>query len=171
MQEVIAKSDRGKIVLVEIRSFLQGCVLEINAVARRGDMSDQQWSSQSNKIGSALLGDYPSEELPAELLRIGVQLRDGRKVTSLTQNLSSVEEEDRSKSPNLLLVPMRGHVASAGDTLFQINEHLWMQPLPPAEPFDLVVEWPTVGIPVTRRSIDGARIVNAAQQATPFWDN
>jgi hypothetical protein len=53
-------------------------------------------------------------------------------------------------------------------TWVDMQQLLWLWPLPPAQTFDLVFQWPVAGIAMTRVPIDGAAVVEAAGQARPF---
>jgi hypothetical protein len=45
------------------------------------------------------------------------------------------------------------------------DAHLWMHPLPPDGPVDLVCEWPTFGIPESLCVLDGGELRAAARRA------
>jgi hypothetical protein len=46
---------------------------------------------------------------------------------------------------------------------------LWLWPLPPAETFELAVEWPLGGIELTITELDGAAITAAAGRSAHYW--
>jgi hypothetical protein len=46
---------------------------------------------------------------------------------------------------------------------------LWLWPLPPAESFELAVEWPLGGIDLTFVELDGAAIVAAEPRSAFYW--
>jgi hypothetical protein len=127
------------IVLIEIRAFATGCVLEFDLVTRQRTM---------------LASGGP---------RIGVQLADGRKAVNGDHVLVP---ETAPEPPILRLRRRRFHI---DDSYASLREQLWLWPLPPAEPFDLVVAWPGAGIPEVRTELDGADIVAAAESALPYW--
>jgi hypothetical protein len=86
-------------------------------------------------------------DVPDTVLRLGIALPDGTRTTSLDRPSLQVDGEP----PALSLMVGGGGGGAVWD--FQC----WVWPLPPPEPFDLVCEWPGVGIPLTRHALDGAR--------------
>lgn len=46
---------------------------------------------------------------------------------------------------------------------------LWLWPLPPAEPFELAVEWPFGGIDLRFTELDGAAVVAVARRSVSLW--
>jgi hypothetical protein len=71
-------------------------------------------------------------------------------------------------------VPARGVVARSDSAAVVLQGvvvfRAWVWPLPPPAPFDLVCEWPGLGIPLTRHAIDGAAIRTAAALSVPLWE-
>jgi hypothetical protein len=71
-----------------------------------------------------------------------------------------------------MAVALRGIVAmlggGGGGAVWDFDG--WSWPLPPPEPFDLVCEWPGVGIPLTRHAVHGAAIRTAAADSRPIWE-
>jgi hypothetical protein len=100
---------------------------------------------------------------------VGVQLPDGRKVTTLDswRDVDDLHQLDRPPDGPVLIETGGGGSGSDWDASSQ--RPVWLWPLPAPEPFDLVVEWPAAGIPVTRASLDGAAIVAASASAVPVW--
>jgi len=47
----------------------------------------------------------------------------------------------------------------------------WLWPLPSANPFVLVVEWPAQGIAVTRVAIEVGPLLEASARAQELWSN
>lgn len=43
-----------------------------------------------------------------------------------------------------------------------VSQTLWLWPLPPAEPFDLVLQWGAMDVLETRVELDGAAVNEAA---------
>jgi hypothetical protein len=153
--------------LVELRAFAQGCVFEIVAAARRDEQPYDQWFGNVDKQERALFSGHPSDRFPDEVLRVSAQFPDGSKAVSPDRKVWSESSPQPPDGP--VLVPLRGHVGSAGRDILELRQSLWIRPLPPPESFDLVVEWPAAGITLTRHTVNGAAIVEAARQATPYW--
>jgi hypothetical protein len=166
VQEVIASAEYARIVLVELRAFREGCLLEINAVARRGDRPEQDWLG-GPAFGLLFNPPQPGQQLPPQLLRFGVQFADGRKATTLHRLPGYGEEQPEPEPP--VLQAVGGGGSTVQDDVVDVVKPLWLWPAPPAELFDLVVEWPLGGIELTRYQLDGRRIAEAAEQARPYW--
>jgi hypothetical protein len=46
---------------------------------------------------------------------------------------------------------------------------VWVSPLPPEGPVTFVCEWPAFDIEESRRVLDGAKFIEAAEQAKPIF--
>lgn len=154
----LAQGPHGAVFLTLIRAFDTGCVLDITAILAQ-PATRQERRKLFGEIFAHHLG--PSGELPAGLLRFAVEYPDGRQATTLAD---PVMEEPRP--PVLRAYGGLGH--DRGSEWLDFSEPLWLWTLPPAQTFQLAVEWPIAGIPETRVSIDGAAIVEAARQSRPF---
>jgi hypothetical protein len=152
MQRVLLREVGAIIVLIEIRAFTTGCVLELDFVARpEGPVEDRP----SVRFTRAAAGGGP---------RIGVRFADGRKAI----NGEHVLEPESAPEPPIL----RGFVGAGfhrRDTYVRLREQLWLWPLPPAEDFELVVAWPGMGIQEVHSVLDGAAIVAASAESQPYW--
>ncbi len=165
-RRTLVKTDRLTILLTHIDAFPTGASLRLRIMARWSpDMSEDEWAQLWDKIFEGRPG-RSSDDL-AEFLRIGVLFADGRKAT----NLEHVDHPPTwtGRAPQAPSLVEHGTGSSGGDRFFAQGRHLWLWPLPPPEPFDLVIEWPAFDLPVTRTSMDGASIVAAARGAEPAW--
>jgi hypothetical protein len=149
-----------------IAAYAQGCVLELNVAVR---VDDQLRGAAANRfrkrVTELLVAVPPGRELTGEVLRFGVQFTDGRTASSR----SWWHDEHRESAPEPPVLIGLGSPGFADPRVVSMQRPLWLWPLPPPEPFDLVVEWPAFGIPLTRSAIDGAHIADAAEQAMPYW--
>lgn len=68
-----------------------------------------------------------------------------------------------------VLVP-QGSGGSGGRGEYSVTWNLWLWPLPPPRPFDLVLQWPDQDIAETRVALDGAAIVAAAEDSLRLFD-
>jgi hypothetical protein len=92
------------------------------------------------------------DEIPPQLLRVGVQFADGRKATNIA---------GRGQPP-------------AGPTLWpcgggggggHFRQGYWVSPLPPAGPVGFVCQWPAAGIGLARHELDAGLILDGAARA------
>jgi hypothetical protein len=91
---------------------------------------------------------------------LGVEFPDGGKATILDDPRMAPEQEP----PGPLFFVHKG-----GGSPGMWNWVMWMWPLPPAGPFNLVAEWPVHGIELTRTEVDGSQLVEAAGRALELW--
>jgi hypothetical protein len=98
--------------------------------------------------------------LPDTLLRLGVEFPGGAKATIL---------DDPRLKPNEEPAPPVLFVRKGGGSPGIWNWEMWMWPLPPAGPFNLVAEWPVHRIELTRTEVDGSQLVEAAGRALELW--
>jgi hypothetical protein len=169
VQQVIASAEHTRVVLVELRAFREGCLLEVNAVTRRGDRPEGEWAgSRTTGLAQMFHPPTPGEPLPPYLLRFGVRFADGRKATTIHRWPGYGEPQPEPAPP--VLRAMGGHGSTASNDMLDMSQPLWLWPAPPAQRFDLVVEWPAAGIELTHYQLDGARIAEAAAHAGPYWD-
>lgn len=165
-RRVLAKTDWLTLLLTHIDAFPTGASLRLRAMARwSADMSEDDW----HKMSDSVLGGrrhHGQAGVADDFLRVGVEFADGRKATNLDHTLGRRPEAGDPPEPSLI---EHGMGSTGTDRYFAQGRSLWLWPLPPPEPFDLVVEWPAFGIPVTRTALDGAAIVAAAHGAEPAW--
>jgi hypothetical protein len=93
--------------------------------------------------------------------RFGVGFADGRKATTL-QWPSWRPGEDPPAEPVLAR-------RSGGGGGLNFRYGLWLWPLPPEGPLELVVAWPAKGIEEARATIDAGPIRAAAARAVELW--
>jgi hypothetical protein len=102
-----------------------------------------------------------SGEIPAEVLRFGVEDADGGRATVFGRR--PFESPDEQPTGPILM--QRG----GGGGMHRWDMRFWCWPLPPAGKFAFVVEWPSEAIALTRVEIDAAPIRDAASRAVELW--
>ncbi len=161
-RRVLMATDRVSVTLTHIDTYPTGAGVRLLVMARRvPDMTEADWRrSQEVVWGRA------GPPAPDEVFRVGVQFADGQKATNLDQGHHAWPADEPS-GPRLTEYGGggRGH-----RELIVHGRNLWLWPLPPPEPFDLVIEWPALGVPFTRSKLDGAAIVAAAARCRPAWN-
>jgi hypothetical protein len=103
-------------------------------------------------------------ELPADLLRFGVQYSDGTKATSVGSPGWATPAGPDEPPPGPVLSPFGG---SGGGHRWE--SQFWLWPLPPPGDLAFVCEWPSKGIPLTRTAVDAGLIRAAAERAEVLW--
>ncbi len=152
IQVFVARTARAVVALEHVVAYAEGCVLTLHLAVRRGAQDDSAWD---DVVG------------PAGGLKVGVRFPDGSRATTVEHPFRGwAHPTDRPERPMLVEC---GSESSSDAHHFDCHQRLWLWPLPRPVTFDLVVEWPAVGIDQTSAPIDGSAIVHAAQHATPFW--
>jgi hypothetical protein len=108
-----------------------------------------------------------SEELPAELLRLGIEFSDGRKATNLGGPHWLRPDEPDAEPEGPLLQPSGG--GGGGGGRWRHGFYVW--PLPPAGALAFVCEWPAAAIELTRSEIDTDSLWAAAADAVVLWED
>lgn len=170
-RRLLARSDRGVVILLShIDVFRTGCMLRIRvSVHNRDDTRREDWFDMHDVVMGGRRhprGHSGGGELPDELLRFGVRFDDGSKATTTAAPLP----HDRDSTPHGPVLMQHGGGGGGSDQLITSTWSLWLWPLPPPEPFDLVFEWPAFGVAMERVEIDGGQITRAADSVRSFWD-
>jgi hypothetical protein len=132
----------------------------VKLLVRRGQLDDDAWQEVEELLfGAPRL--HLRDTMPDALRRYAIVYPDGTRTTTLDgpPNLSD-------EGPVLTFL---GGSGSSSETLFELNESLWLWPLPPAEPLELSIEWPLAGIGLTRIELSGASFAAAAAAAQTLW--
>lgn len=103
-------------------------------------------------------------EIPPEFLRFGIQFSDGAKATNFGRGALGAPGDAPPSRPLLWQRGGRGGARSW-------EWRYWVWPLPPPGPLAFVCEWPAEGIPLTRKEIDAAAILEAAEQVETLWED
>lgn len=133
---------------------------------------DVRWQPQVQGLvmrgaGPAWPRDQPvGEELPADQFRAGIELADGAKATWLGpgRGVAAFAQRVDESPPGPLLVPGAGGGGSR-----RWSQHLWLWPLPPPGRLQFVVEWPALGILLTRAELDASQLREAAERTQTLW--
>lgn len=171
-RQLLARTDRDRGVVLlpsHIDAFREGCSFRIRISAHRQEAMDESEGHEIHETamdGAGFRHRGARAGLPDELLRFGVQFRDGRKATTTGVPAFPHQHDQEPAGP---LLTQHGGGRKGGDRLATSTWSLWLWPLPPAEPFDLVVAWPALGANLTRVELSGRDIVEAASRAGSPW--
>jgi hypothetical protein len=149
---LLAHSQKAATYITHLTAYPTGFEFELRAISAAEehqadlDLFGRHWPRVGDK----------RDELPPQLLRIGVQFADGRKATNIAGH-------DRPPSGPVMWALGGG---GAGGSFHQAY---WVWPLPPPGPLAFVCEWPVAGIPLTRREIDAQPILEAADRAQAIF--
>lgn len=159
LAERIAVTPQLAVLLVCARVYSDGVEFRVERRFRRGDLSERDWQlAQWGFHGPLGMGD------PGRL-RYGVGLGDGRKVLMDGPGAGSPFGDP----PDGSLTQSDGS-GSGSERFYRTEDGLWLWPLPPEGPLELVMEWPAQDIPESRVVLDGGRLREAAAGAIRLWD-
>jgi len=113
---------------------------------------------------------FEDEELPDALLRIGLELADGHRVS----NLGGWRAHRKLMSPDAepdgpVLLPRGGGGGSSTRGKVTMKPGYWLWPLPPPGQLRISCEWPLVDIAMTTVEIDADVLLDAASCARSLW--
>ena len=150
----LAATDAGAIGISAIAAYARGFNVTVQAIAARrpsrGRLYDPlQWL------------EVPPGELADELIRFGIELADGTKLTNV--GLMAFDDE----TDTLAEAGMFPGAGGGGDRDWETE--FWVWPLPPQGPLAFVCEWPAMGIPETRHEIDARLVRDAAERSRSLW--
>ncbi|GAA3118926.1 hypothetical protein GCM10010466_07260 [Planomonospora alba] len=166
--KLIATSHHVAVVLKEIVAHPDGCLFEVEAVARRMGMKERKWDKLSEALSDGPQSrDWIDEQDLAQAIRFGVSLSNGRKATTLDER--HWDDDEPPQSPYLMKYENSSIATTDDDEFERARYGLWLWPLPPEEDFHFVTEWPLAGIPLTFSDINGSMIGEWARQAKPYW--
>ncbi|MEU4540244.1 hypothetical protein AB0G15_35925 [Streptosporangium sp. NPDC023825] len=164
-------SEALAIVLTSAVAFPEGVKLHVRIVARpvEGVNKDTWWERRDLMFERSHSRFRPGKALEDEILRFGVRFSDGGKATTVDGRPRYDGEWPPPPPDGPVLQQHSGGGGSGSDRLISLRWSLWLWPLPPAEPFEVAVEWPAFDVPLTFTEIDGAAIAAAAEHARPYW--
>ena len=142
---VIARSDRGVLIVRHVLAFPTGVVIEVEAHGR---------------------GTYDSTSFrdpTARALWFSVRFDDGRE-TDLDDDFGL-----RDGQGPMLHAYATESSGGGPDAAEDIQMKLWLWPLPPPGPVTLTCSWGRVGISGAELVLDGDSLRSAAEHAEPFW--
>ena len=171
VQQAIARAEDTIIVLVEIRAFPTGCVLDVVAAMRRGDDEHEQFLDDPvRRIQMMFFSGSSDGPLLDNMLRFEVRFEDGRKASTTQGGRVSDTRRLPQNGKQVILVPIHGQAGGTAPDVLEIHQPLWLSPVPCAGTCELTVDWPAFGIKGNSLTLDGAVIGEAAARSTSYWD-
>lgn len=160
VSEVIARGENVVIALTGVRVFSDGIELLIERHLRRGSIDEGDW----RQVHGMFAEHWGRGALAPDRLRWGLVLGDGTRLFA----------EDRfgapfDADPDRHTMRVNGGSGSGDDDRYTMRNPLWVHPLPPEGPLELVVQWPAFGIGESRVVLDGGRIAALAPSVKPLW--
>jgi hypothetical protein len=163
---VLARTDELAVAIVGATAYSTGASLELAV----------RWRSTAEARESYLDDHFefpfghparrrPGGELPAEVLRFGVQFSDGRKATTLGALPWGRADSEEDKEPAGPILSPGGGGGGDGEW----NTEFWLWPLPPPGPLTFAVEWPAKRIELAMHDVDAALVIDASAHSEKLW--
>jgi hypothetical protein len=153
---MLVRTAHTVVALTEILVYSVGVEFTLTGRIRMAEVPDR-WPL------SMFSGGAPGGPLPDDVLRFGLQLADGFKLTNLDSQVGRHDPATEPQHP--VMRPTKANTDSPGRYDFR----QWMWPLPPPGKLTVVCEWPSRDIPETRVKLDANLILNAAKQVVRLW--
>ena len=168
---ILARTPNVVITVPTIQAFSTGCLINVDIVTRRGNLSPDDFRSlQLSVFPHMVTGVKADQPLPDRLLRFGVRFADGAKATTVGRRWDRTRlPQDPPPGPQLSLLLPGVSMRSGDEDAAVTTWGLWLWPSPPRERFELGVEWPVGGVELSIAELDGAAIATTARQAVPYW--
>lgn len=163
ISNLLVANEHVAVVLVAVRVFSDGVEFSLERKMRRSGMSRAEFRrlAEEHRIMS-------DDEARASRLRYGLLLADGQRLTGSRPRFREAEEADLSKDQHTLVT--LGGSGGGLDSRYEHRDGLWLYPLPPAGPIELVTQWPFAGFEETRVQIDANLILDVVPQVRHLWD-
>ncbi|HEX3786871.1 MAG TPA: hypothetical protein VHW44_03350 [Pseudonocardiaceae bacterium] len=154
---VLVRTSHTVVALVDVLVYRAGFEFTVTGRVRAAEVPDR-WPLSMFQVG--MPGSGP---LSDDMLRFGVQLGDGTKLTNLDPQVGRHDPATEPRHP--VMRSLTG--AGAGPGRYDFRQWVW--PLPPPGPVTFVCQWPSRDIPETRVKLDASVIRTAAESAVPLW--
>jgi len=156
IREFLARLPGAVIVVSHVDVFSVGMAIQIDWELRRLDQSRSEWQRMMN-------GDHFSPT--PEMLRFGVALANRMTVTTVDRR---GPDAFTTEPDGWSLTNMQGG-GGGDDRRYSGSAGLWLWPLPPSGPIELVGEWAARGVPESRIVLDGAALLEHVPDVQPLW--
>jgi hypothetical protein len=159
INETIAIDETVALILTMARVYSNGVEFVVERRLRRGDLTRREW----RELQPAIHGHFV--RFDPERLRYGAVLGDGQQlITDRVPGMYGVAPEKHSLNQS-------GGGGGGGEDSYRLDDALWLWPLPPEGPVEIVAQWPAFGIPESHVVLDSAPLLELASHARPVWDS
>ena len=160
--KALAVTPSVAIIVAGARVYSDGVEFRIERRIRRGDLADNDWEA----VQLRLQRSYYARGDSAGRLRFGVALGDGQHLVLDRGGLRLGDEQPAGHTLNAT----DSH--GGGSPSFQrFCDGLWLWPLPPEGPIEIVAQWPSLGIDESRVAIDSAELRELAGRVRRVWED
>ena len=157
---VLARSERGAIGLSHAIAHPSGVLFEFLAHARGLTHAQANMLFHEQHM-------FEDEELPKGLLRLGMELPGGARVSNLggwRAQGKAMSADEEPEGP--VLFQAAGGAGTSGGDRVVMRPVYWLWPLPEPGPLRISCEWPVVEVRLATVEIDAGTLVAAAANST-----
>lgn len=164
--ETLAATEHLALGLLGVAVYSDGVEFRLEGRLRRAGLSARDWNELcADFVGHNPIGG-PTE--PGGRLRFGLVLGDGEKV--LADGFPFFGSADSAPEPERHTLSRTNGGAGGGSHSYSSSDRLWLHPLPPDGPIELVMQWPALGVDERRVVLDGSAMRALASRVQRFWD-
>jgi hypothetical protein len=165
---VLARNDEAAVYVTRLAAYPQGFEFDAVLVTRK------PMRGRESAFDLMYDPDRPEDEIPPELVRLGVAFSDGRRASSFGEMVGGTSTAlmaggDDENPPD----PERDIVMTAGGGsggMRHSTQSYWVWPLPPSGPLTFACEWPAFDIAETTVELDAETVREASRRARSVWD-
>jgi hypothetical protein len=157
---VLARSRHGAVGLSHVIAHSSGVLFEFLAYARGLTHAQANMVFHEQHM-------FEDQELPEGLLRLGLELPGGARVSNLggwRAQGKAMSADEEPEGP--VLFPAAGGGGTSGGDRVVMHPVYWLWPLPEPGPLRISCEWPVADIPLATIEIDAGALVAAAANST-----
>ncbi|MFJ4038118.1 hypothetical protein ACIPVB_08515 [Microbacterium sp. NPDC090007] len=164
---LLARADDVVIALMGVRVFSDGVEFLLDRHLRRGGRDPREWQLAQMDFA----GHFGVADRTPGRLRWGLSLGDGQRLLLDDPfGFPHPHRHDAPSEPQRHTVRVTGGGGSGGGDDYTMHDGLWLWPLPPEGPLDIVVQWTTFGVAESRFSLDGGHLRALAAGVRPLWE-
>lgn len=165
VQAVVARSTSAVVVLIEVRCFFEGCLLEFSTRSSypSGTLTEQETFELDARLFQSGAHQDADPAPDPSLLRFAASQRSGLSTTTL----GSADARLSRKLPDWVFVNTGGVVTRDSEFRYY-DQPCWLSPLPDPEDLFLRTTWPEFDIVDQEFTLDGERIVRESQKSKQF---
>lgn len=165
VSETVASTEHTAIALTMVAVYRDGLEFRLERRLRRRGLTRDEWG----ELTAVFMEHHPwgGPRGSADRLRYGLVLGDGEQVLADRWGFGGPGAE--GDQPNGHMLQRREGGGGGGGRSFTGSDALWLWPLPPAGPIELVLQWPSLGIGEERILLDGTALIALADRARSFW--
>jgi hypothetical protein len=159
VREFLAQTEGTSMSVSHVDVYSTGLRLKIDWELRRGGENHDEWQLAS---GMGLFFNRGGESDR----RFGLALANGTVVTTVDKHASYANFGTAPEGWSLMDHAGGG---GGGDTRYSGSNRLWLWPLPPPGPIELVAEWRARDIPQSRLVLDATPLLTAVDGVRSLW--